>query len=116
MRCPLGPLGKDAFGERRKRARGRWGVGPGGYAGRTAELLDGAIFEEKHPLLVAFEDVSVVGGDHHGRASGMRAFEQGHDVLGDLIVEVPRGFVREKKDGVVGQGPRNGDPLLFASR
>ena len=64
----------------------------------------------------ALDERPVVGGEQDGGAAQVDIEEETHDLLRELVVEIPGRLVGDQDLGLVDQRARDGDPLLLSSR
>ena len=55
-----------------------------------------------------------MGGDDHGRPAQIHSLQQLQDFYGQGCVQVARRLISQEDQGIVDNGPRQADSLLFA--
>ena len=86
-----------------------------GGTGLTCRTGEAAI-DHDQSAVSAFGDPGVVGHNDYGGVEVTLGLEQGvHDQIPGLRIEGPSGLVTEEQWRIVGQGPRDGHPLLLTA-
>src|SRR5690242_7819718 len=110
---PARPLGGSST---RAGFRRRFGTAGMGVEAWLLGDVHGLAVDDVHAALRAQGQLRIVGDHHDGRAAAMDFFQQFHHATRHLGVEVAGRFVRQQQARRTGQGARDRDALLLATR